>query len=184
MLFRSGRFDSEVFPMWNYVTHYGNWTAGFVRMPAAFIDAAHKNGVGVSVTAGIPWASIGTYWQSNLDKMLEVGPQKMADLLNYYGIDSLGYNSEFSSNAAFMARLRTYHSSLYSILQPNNPLYEMVWYDGTNDGGSITFDRGLGTHNELTFGNSTAPVTTSLFFNYNSLQAGLLNSSEIGRAHV
>ena len=49
-----GVFDSEVFPMWSYITHYGNWTAPFVRMPGNFADVAHKNGVGVSVLAGIP----------------------------------------------------------------------------------------------------------------------------------
>lgn len=172
-----GVFDSEVFPMWNYVTHYGNWTTGFVRMPAAFIDAAHKNGVGVSVTAGIPWSQMGDYWRSNLDKMMAVGPQKMADLLNYYGIDGLGYNSEFYTTSTFVSNLRDYHRELYSIMHPTNPLYEMVWYDGTNDNGTISFDNGLGVHNDETFGPGSAPITTSLFFNYNSLRAGLLSSS-------
>ena len=140
--FPNGIVDSEVFPMWNYITHYGNWSAGFIRMPGNFMDVAHKNGVGVSVTAGIPHPTISSHWQSNLNKMIEVGPQKMADLLLYYGIDGLGYNSEFYTNATFAASLRDYHGSLYSIMTNSGkaPLYEMIWYDGTNDNGGITFD--------------------------------------------
>ena len=41
----NGVYDSEVFSMWSYVTHYGNWTAPQGRMPGNFADVAHKNGV-------------------------------------------------------------------------------------------------------------------------------------------
>ena len=50
-----GVFDSEVFPMWSYITHYGNWSTPLVRMPGGFADVAHKNGVPVSVVASVPW---------------------------------------------------------------------------------------------------------------------------------
>ena len=53
-----GRFDSEVFSMWSYVTHWGNWTAQFGRVPAALLDVAHKNGVAVSGCASVPNAAI------------------------------------------------------------------------------------------------------------------------------
>ena len=43
-----GVFDSEVFTMWPYVTHWGNWTAPLGRVPGAFLNVAHKNGVPVS----------------------------------------------------------------------------------------------------------------------------------------
>ena len=54
----NGKFDSEVFSMWSYVTHYGNWTAPQGWVPGGFADAAHKNGVGVSGVASIPWGSL------------------------------------------------------------------------------------------------------------------------------
>lgn len=54
----NGLFDSEVFSMWSYVTHWGNWSASLGRIPAALLDVAHKNGVGVSGVAGIPYGYI------------------------------------------------------------------------------------------------------------------------------
>ena len=63
-----GVFDSEIFPMWAYITHYGNWTAPFVRVPGNFIDAAHKNGVGVSCLASVPYGNISSAWKNTLTK--------------------------------------------------------------------------------------------------------------------
>jgi endo-beta-N-acetylglucosaminidase D len=40
-------------------------------------------------------------------------------------------------------------------------LFENVWYDGTNEYGSCTFDRGIGDHNDDIL------ASASLFFNYN-----------------
>ena len=36
-----GVFDSEVFSMWSYVTHWGDWSAPLGRIPGAFLDVAH-----------------------------------------------------------------------------------------------------------------------------------------------
>ncbi len=174
----NGVFDSEVFPMWNYITHYGNWTTGFVRMPGNFADAAHKNGVGVSVTASVPWGGLTQYWRNNMLLMMEKGPSVMADLLTYYGMDGIGYNSEWSTDAAFSSNLINYHKELHSIMKQRGAThYDMVWYDGTNDTGGISFDRGLGTHNQKTFGDSENIATTSLFFNYNWNNSSLLQRS-------
>lgn len=164
-----GVFDSEVFSMWPYIHHFGNWTAPFVRMPGNFADVAHKNGVGVSVLAGIPWNNLTTEWQNVLNAMINGGTDKMADFLSYYGIDGLGYNSEFSTDVTWMNKIINYHKDLYAKTRGTGrmPLYEMIWYDGTNDNGDISFDRGLAAHNDDIFGKGSAPVTTSLFFNYN-----------------
>lgn len=175
-----GVFDSEVFPMWAYISHYGNWSTGFVRMPGNFADVAHKNGVGVSVVGGVPFGGISNEWKANFKTLLEVGSDKMADLLYYYGIDGLGYNSEFStSDKSLVPKLIDYHQELYAKLRASgkNPSYEMIWYDGTNDNGSIQFDNGLGTHNDGLFGTGESPVTTSMFFNYNWNSASLLGNS-------
>ncbi len=168
-----GVFDSEVFSMWPYIHHYGNWTAPFVRMPGNFADVAHKNGVGTSVLAGIPYGQITQGWLNILNKITESGSgQKMADLLAYYGIDGLGYNSEFSYGAgggAFMNKIIDFHKKLYKLTRGNGkmPLYELVWYDLTNDNAGISFDQGLDTHNDGIFGTGADPVTTAMFFNYN-----------------
>lgn len=173
-----GVFDSEVFSLWPYVTHWGNWTAPLGRVPGAFLDVAHKNGVGVSSVAGIPFGSINANpnWITALNKMTEVGAEKTAQFLHYYGVDGLGYNSEFSGPNSLVRSLREYHEALVKAARPANPNFMNIWYDGTNDAGSISFDQGLGTHNKETFGDGDHE-RTSLFLNYNWNKVSLLNRS-------
>ncbi len=162
-----GVYDSEVFSMWPYVTHWGDWSAPLGRIPGALLDVAHKNGVAVSGVAGIPYGTLSksSQWYATLDSLTKIGASKTADFLHYYGNDGLGYNSEFT-NTSIVAPLRQFHGELVALMRPRNPLFENIWYDGTNDKGRITFDNGLWTHNSETFGDS-ANVRTSLFLNYN-----------------
>lgn len=183
-----GVFDSEVFPMWSYVTHYGNWTASLVRIPGSFTDVAHKNGVGTSVVASVPYGGLAASWESAMTRMVSEGSEKMGDYMQYYGIDGLGYNSEFSTgNRTLLTNLRTFHEDLVRRFKTSglNPVFENFWYDGTNDAGSISFDRGLGSHNQQTFGDGEHS-RTSLFFNYNwnriDIDASINKAKEMGRS--
>lgn len=162
----NGVFDSEVFSMWSYVTHWGNWTSPLGRIPAAFLDVAHKNGVGVSGVASIPNASLSASWAACLKGLASLDVDKTSKFLQYYGIDGLGYNSEFYGGGAYVKGVRTFHAALVKKMLPVNPIFENFWYDGTNDYGQVSFDGGLGNHNKETFGDSKN-VRTSLFFNYN-----------------
>lgn len=159
----NGVYDSEVFSMWSYVTHYGNWTAPQGRIPGNFADVAHKNGVAVSSVAGIPYGGLYSFpdWANALNEQVAVDVEKTANFLHYYGVDGLGYNSEFSGGAAIMQKLVPYHKELTAKAREKNPIYENMWYDGTNEFGGLTFDRGLGTHNDDILRGS------GLFFNYN-----------------
>ena len=158
----NGVYDSEVFNMWQYITHYGNWTAPQGRIPGNFADVAHKNGVAVSSVAGIPYGSLyGNGWQEAMQAVVDAGAEKGAQFLHYYGIDGLGYNSEFAGGAYIVNQLIKYHQELVEKSLPLNPIFENLWYDGTNDNGAITFDRGLNTHND------DIAKGAALFFNYN-----------------
>lgn len=172
----NGVFDSEVFSMWSYVTHWGNWTSPLGRIPAAFLDVAHKNGVGVSGVASIPNASLSASWAACLKGLASLDVDKTSKFLQYYGIDGLGYNSEFYGGNAYVKGVRTFHAALVKKMKPVNPVFENFWYDGTNDFGQVTFDQGLGNHNKETFGDSEN-VRTSLFFNYNWNSKSKLSSS-------
>lgn len=172
----NGVFDSEVFSMWSYVTHWGNWTSPVGRIPAAFLDIAHKNGVAVSGVASIPNASLPANWKTMLDGMIKIGADKVSKFFNYYGINGIGYNSEFTDYSGTVDDLRDFHAALVKKMKPIDPVFENFWYDGTNDSGSCSFDGGLGSHNEETFGDSEN-VRTSLFFNYNWNKSGLLDRS-------
>lgn len=173
----NGVFDSEVFSMWSYVTHWGNWTSPLGRIPAAFLDVAHKNGVGVSGVASIPNASLSASWAACLKGLASLDVDKTSKFLQYYGIDGLGYNSEFYGGNAYVKGVRTFHAALVKKMLPVNPIFENFWYDGTNDYGQVSFDGGLGNHNKETFGDSKN-VRTSLFFNYNWNRGQLAPSVE------
>ena len=168
-------FDSEVFNMWSYVTHYGDWTAALGRVPAAFLDVCHKNGVATSGVASIPWGSISGEWSNAMRNISSLDAKRTADFLRYYGNDGLGYNSEFSGGIDFLGKLRSLHEGIVRESQ-DNPLFENVWYDGTNDRGGISFDQGLGGHNDETFGDGDHK-RTSLFFNYNWNSQYLLDNT-------
>jgi len=173
----NGIFDSEVFSMWNYVDHWGDWTAPLGRVPAALLDVAHKNGVAVTSVAGIPNTTLPNAWRRCLKQMNAAGADKTAQFLNYYGVDGFGYNSEYSSGFAETKAIRELHVALNEKMKDKNPLFENMWYDGTNDRGSIMFDQGLASHNEKNFGVDGKPAA-SLFFNYNwSYGTDLLESS-------
>ena len=160
------KFDSEVFNMWSYVTHYGDWTAALGRVPAAFLDVAHKNGVGVSGVAGIPNAALSGDWKQALSDFANLDHKVVADFLKYYGNDGLGYNSEFTGGGQdILPKLRELHAALVKA-STDNPVFENIWYDGTSDKGTLMFDQGLSRHNIENFGKSDNK-RTSLFFNYN-----------------
>ena len=168
----NGVYDSEVFNMWQYISHYGNWTAPQGRVPGNFADVAHKNGVAVSSVAGIPYGGLyGNGWQEAMQAVVDAGAEKGAKFLHYYGVDGLGYNSEFSGGAYIVKQLITYHQELVEKSLPLNPLFENLWYDGTNDNGYISFDQGFGDHN------NDIAKGAALFFNYNWNSSYLLQGS-------
>ena len=179
-----GVFDSEVFSMWPYVTHWGNWNCGLGRIPASLLDVAHKNGVPVSSVAGIPWGGLKGDWRTTLNNLSNANVQNAADFMNYFGYDGLGYNSEYSEffSAGRVTRaLRDFHVNLNKAIKPYNPIYENLWYDGTNEKGNIAFDQGLNDNNKSIFG-AKGSEAANLFFNYNWNDDDLLQKS-VNKAH-
>ena len=172
-----GVFDSEVFPMWSYVTHYGNWSTPLVRIPGGFSDVAHKNGVPVSSVASIPYGYITPEWEAALAELGKVSPEKLSDYLIYYGVDGIGYNSEFEGDAQLIKDLMPLHHNTVKLMkEKGNPLTEFIWYDGTDTNGEIHFDAGLNTHNVGNWGTQNY-IRTSLFFNYNWNRENVMNLS-------
>ena len=172
----TGTFDAEIFSMWSYVDHWGNWSAPLGRVPAAMLDVAHKNGVSVSTVAGIPQNSITSTgyatWYNNIS---EAYGAKAAPMLFYYGSQGLGYNSEFTGNNAGQQRVIAFHKRLIKDLKTlGDPNAENIWYDGTNDNGTNTFDSKLSGYQGLV-GTDSEPVF-GIFLNYNSMGAYALNT--------
>ncbi len=187
----NGKFDSEVFSMWSYLDHYGVWTSPFGWVTGAMSDIAHKNGVAVSGVASIPVTdNIGneTAWNRMLNHYMYYinpsstyckDPDGVGSFLYYHGVDGLGYNSEFQggSSSAYVSAVRTVHERVYSYMADKNPIFENIWYDGTNDNGVKSFDSFLDKKEELY-------KSASMFSNYNWTDATSLAAGQNRAASV
>ena len=172
-----GIFDSEVFSLWPYVSHWGDWTAPLGRIPGALMDVAHKNGVAVSSLAGVPWQNMGDDWARELSAIGMLDKQQLADYLYYYGQDGLGYNSEWSEFGRITGNLRNKHIEVNQLLKDKNPIFENMWYGLTQDNGRNGLSNALDNNYAKTFGKA-GEEAFSLFLNYNWNSDWILQSSE------
>ncbi|WP_314816678.1 LamG-like jellyroll fold domain-containing protein [Hoylesella nanceiensis] len=161
-----GIFDSEVFSLWSYVSHWGDWTAPLGRVPAALMDVAHKNGVAVSSAGTVPFGSLGSDWNIELRAIGNLDAQKLADFFYYYGQDGVGYNSEWGEFNNITRKLREKQVAVNKLMESKNPIFENMWYGLTGDNGRLSYTNALDNTFEQTFGNSENKAF-SLFLNYN-----------------
>lgn len=180
----SYHYDSEVFTMWSYVDIYGNWTAPFVRMPAAFIDACHKNGVRTSVVASVPWASsqdVNTIPHgANIHALYQGGTEKFLKFLRYYGIDGIGFNSEFNATATLTSEMKSLLSQAFANRDKYNwPNFTNAWYSLMGNGGSVGGTDWLSSSNQDWFQYNGNPTSDAYFFNYNWTDAALSESETL-----
>ena len=174
-------FEGDNFSNWSYVTIHGNWTGPWFRVTAGLSDVAHKNGVAVGCVMSVPWASAvyadenGSNIYSKIFGMLTkkdsngnfVNVEKFVRFLQYYGIDGVGVNSEFTSDYSSMEKIQSFFAQCHKEAEKIGWHFQLHWYDGTNDYGSISFDQGLTNNNANMFGDSANVVTDMMFANYN-----------------
>lgn len=167
-------FDSEVFSLWPYVTHYGNWTSPYGWVPGSFADAAHRHGTAVSGVAGIPNATLSGNWLTCITEMgnmsdSEEDVARLGDFLYYHGVDGLGYNSEYKvyPNTEIQERINALHGSLMKYMTSKNrtPRFENPWYSAVTNSGFNEFWSGLNDYNYKPFGDKDNPRTV-YFINY------------------
>ncbi len=181
-------FEGDNFSLWSYIDIHGNWTAPWFRCAAGIADVAHKNGVSVGTCYPIGWnANVRTTWTSNRESRIlrllvtkEGTAYKYAPLLvklmKYYGFEGIGINSEFNSNVATMTALTGFFVACHKEAKKIDWDFQVYWYDGTNDYGTIDFDRGLNDSNKKIFGDSENVSVDMMFANYN-WHGGTLSSS-------
>lgn len=178
-------FEGDNFSLWSYVDIHGNWTAPWIRSTAGISDVAAKNGVKVGCVMSVPFLQNVTLNGTNtysqiLAKLTEqdangnfVNSEKLVRLMKYYGINGLGFNSEFSSNSNTMTRLQKFFTECHEKGKEIGWDFQIHWYDGTNDVGGVTFDRGLTAANDANF-----KMSDMFFFNYNWYATQLANSQK------
>lgn len=191
-------FEGDNFSLWSYIDIHGNWTSPWIRSSAGILDVAHKNGVKVGCVMSVPYAQyVRAGYTDNyskvFDKLLEtdsdgnfVNSEKLVRIMKYYGIDGLGVNSEFYSTSTYMSTMRSFFAECHTKAKEIGWEFQLHWYDGTNDTGGISFDRGLGSHNDDQFGAAGSEVTDMMFLNYNwtsyILGTSVTKAEELGRS--
>ena len=100
------QFGSDVYSMWNYTNIFGSWNHGFFTAPAAWVDAAHKNGSDIYSgikffdTTGNPGGVGAGSWMNFITATNSDGSFKYVEpiinCLMYFGFDGINYNWEDS----------------------------------------------------------------------------------------
>lgn len=165
-------FDSEVYSMWSYTDIYGYWTAPFIRMAGAFADVCHKNGVQTSVVAAIPYAANvnpnDNGHGANIQALIDGGAEKLLQYLRYYGIDGIGFNSEFSIADPMKTELKTFLGDVFEKKDAANwPNFTNAWYGWMTSAGSPGGTNELSDVNKDWFNYDGKATSDAYFMNYN-----------------
>ena len=184
-------FGGEVWTMWSYTDIWGNWTAPLMSMPAAMLDVCHKNGVQISCLAPIAWAatiytSDGSGYGYLLNKLLTDagGADKFLKFLKYYGIDGMGFNSEFTwsgklsggpySGNAFHTGMKKFLGDCYTKAESYGVPFHNCWYSLTANEGYLGGGAALSSANKDWFDYEGKPTSSAYFMNY----GGSLSTSQ------
>lgn len=153
----NGRFASDVYSMWNYTNIFGSWNHGFFSAPAAWTDAAHKNGSDIysgikffDTTGGRPDGA-GSWIQYCTEKDANGNFKYVDAIINclmYFGFDGINYNWEDSGynktdivnfhralwKKAAENGFDNYHSGIYTRQNSISSAMQAKWLLGDKDG--------------------------------------------------
>lgn len=193
-------FDGDNFNLWQYVDIHSNWSNGWWRVPGAFNDVAHKNGVVTGCTYFIDWGT-GVNQTNEPGKTLyelatpltranEYGDKykysrKLIQFLKYYGIDGLCLNPEGYWGYVVYSRFQPFLAECHKVAEELGHPFHVDWYAFVSNTGSLS-DNGckltVGA-NDKWFHDQTSgyPVTDMFFLNYNWSESCLSMSADAAR---
>lgn len=195
-------FDGDNFGMWQYINIHSNWSNGWWRVPGAFNDVAHKNGVKTGCTYFIDWGAGVNQMEEPGKTLFELAApgtndkgdsykysRKLIEFLKYYGIDGLCLNPEGYWGYMVYSRFIPFLAECHKIAKELNHPFHVDWYAFVSNSGALN-DNGckLDANNENWFHHKATdqPVTDMFFLNYNWSDAGLATSvnkaKELGRS--
>ena len=188
-------FDGDNFNMWQYLNTHSNWSNGWWRVPGAFNDVAHRNGVRTGCTYFIDWATpvnalnepgktlyelAETDWDGNY-----LYAEKLIKFLRYYGITGLTFNPEGNWAANVNQAVQGFLAECHRVADELNWPFHVDWYAFVSNAGALS-DNGC----KLTIGGNDKwfhnqeldqPVTDVYFLNYNWSADGLKQSAEAAK---
>lgn len=188
-------FDGDNFNMWQYVNTHSNWSNGWWRVPGAFNDVAHRNGVRTGCTYFIDWATPVNSFNEPGKTLFELAEQdwddnyiyaeKLIKFLRYYGITGLTFNPEGYWAANVNSAVKGFLAECHRVAKELNWPFHVDWYAFVSNQGQLS-DNGC----KLTIGANdqwfhdqerNQPVTDVFFLNYNWSEAGLQQSAEAAK---
>lgn len=171
------KFDADAFSMWQYVDLHGDWSDGWARVPGAFSDAAHRNGVyngcvmffDATVTST---SDVGQAINLLITKDASgnfVNSRKLIRFMKYYGIDGLGINPEGSLQSSMVEPLKSFFEDCHKVAAEENWHFVVYWYESMLNGGSVSWTDQLSSSNSEWWkrAGKQYPVTDMFMLNYN-----------------
>ena len=191
-------FDGDNFNMWQYLDIHSNWTNGFWRVPGAFNDVAHKNGVKTGCTYFIDWGQSVNNQEEPGKTLFDLAAtgsnsygdkykysRKLIQFLKYYGIDGLCFNPEGYWGYMVYNRFIPFLAECHKIAKELNHPFHVDWYAFVTNNGSLS-DNGCkldaNSQNWFHHKSTDQPVTDVYFLNYNWTEAGLRTSAETAQS--
>ncbi len=166
-------FDGDNFNMWSYVDSQGGWSLPWVRVPGAYSDVTHRNGVANS--GGLiffdSWGGDNTEPQAvvrmlttQLNSTTFKYTEKFVKFLRYYGVDGIGVNPEgLVPNAAkfqdFLIACREYAESI-------GWRFHVYWYGTNLNSGVMDLGNELTTDKANWFRKNGKQVVDMYMLNY------------------
>lgn len=166
-------FDGDNFGMWSYMDSQGGWSLPWIRVPGAYSDVTHRNGV--TNSGGLiffdSWGGDNTE-PTNVVNMLvekENGQfkwvEKFVKFLRYYGLDGVGVNPEGtvpqpSALQDFFSKCREYAESI-------GWQFHVYWYGTNTNDGYIDLGSTLGYGKEKWLWKNGKQVVDMYMLNYN-----------------
>ena len=183
----SYNFGGEVFSMWSYTDIYNSWTTPMIQAPAAFLDACHKNGVHSGVTAAIPFGAAPSPNDgghgSNINALVTGGYDKLLKYLRYYGVDCIGFNSEFGWSNLNTTAFKEMMGNCYTNAASYGVPFNNAWYSYTANNGSNGDYSVLNSRCDEWFHYNGKKVSDAYFLNYNWYASQLNTSQQTAESH-
>lgn len=158
--------------MWSYVDSQGGWSLPWVRVPGAYSDVTHRNGVANS--GGLiffdSWGGDNTSPTANVNMLVkkEGGKfkyvEKFVKFLRYYGLDGVGINPEgpvpqASALQDFFSQCREYAESI-------GWQFHVYWYGVGSNGGSMDLGSSFGSSKQDWLWKNNKQVVDMYMLNY------------------
>lgn len=185
-------FNADNFSMWQYLDIHGDWSDGWIRVPAAFSDVAHRNGV---ENGCILFFDSSVSETSATGKILKMLVQKNADgsfknavklirFMKYYGIDGLGVNPEGSLSSSLVDPLKSFFEECHKVAAEEGWHFKVHWYESMTNSGGVSWTDQLSMNNNEWFQRQGKdyPVTDMFMLNYNWTGNKLPNSASVAKS--